>query len=218
MAGKIYFDEKAFKLMISEYQKSCVFMNGIVIHKDVVLERKITIEVMKIVEAIINQYRYHVFEDKEDLRQEGIKACFSNFTKFSPEKGSAFNFFSIITKIHLLNYTDRRKRHRNLVDVDECLEVPACIETNYTLFFENLEVTLFKIVDENWVGTRRKRYVRISAIILDYLRKSQKFVSRSDLYAWSRSWGVKSSLVREYIKDMSKFMPEMMLIVDEAEA
>lgn len=208
-ATKMYYNEKQMREWLLEYQRTAVMMDGIVIHKDEKLERKITVEVLKIVEAIINQYRYAIFEDREDLRQEGIKACFSNFMKFNPEKGSSFNLFSIIVKIHLLNYTDRRKRHRNLADVDECLEVPCNEETNYTLFFNNLETTLFKVIDENWVGTRRKRYTKISAIILDYLRKTQKFVSRSDLYAWARSWGVKSSLVREYIKEVGVFLPEL---------
>ena len=89
------------------------------------------------------------------------------------------------------------------------------IEINEEILKNNYYIStiLYKIIDENWVGTKRKHYVKINAIILDYLRKSYKFVSRSDLYAWARSWGVKSSLVREYIKDMSEFYPDMAEVV-----
>lgn len=215
MANKFYFNEKEVRVMLAEYQKTSVMVNGIVMHKDANLERKIAIEVQKIIIAVINTYRYWVFEELDDLKQEGMRACFPNFMKFTPDKGTAFNYFSLITKIHLLNFTDRRKRHRNLADVDDCLDVPCKKEVNYTIFFNDLETTLFRIIDELYVGAKRKRYVRITAIILDYLRKSQKFVSRSDLYAWSRSWGVKSSLVREYIKDLATYLPEIMEVVVE---
>lgn len=198
---KMYFDESVFQGMIAEYQQKAVIINGVIVHKDEVLERKLVDQVQKIVIAIINQYRYYIFEDVEDLKQEGLKACYTNFMKFHPSKGSAFNYFSIIAKRHLLNYTDRRKRHRNLADIDECPEVECTEEMNYDLFFENLETTLFRIIDENFIGEKRKKYIKIASILTDYLRKSQKFVSKSDMYSWFRSLGFKSLEVREFIKD-----------------
>ena len=170
----MYFNEEDFQNLLRDYQKTAIVYNGVVINKNERVERQLVDQVQKIVMAIINQYHYHLFEDVEDLRQEGLKACFTNFIKFTPDKGTAFNYFSIIVKIHLLNYTDRRKKHRNLSDVDECLEIESQKELNYDLFFENLEVTLFRIIDENFVGTKRKKYIRIASIIIGYLKKSKK--------------------------------------------
>lgn len=212
---KMYFDEASFQEMILEYQKTAVVMGKVTVKKDEKLERKIVNEVQKIVMAIINQYRYGIFEDIDDLKQEGLKACYMNFMKFHPSKGSAFNYFSIITKIHLLNYTDRRKRHRNLSDVDECMDLECAPNINYEFFFENLEDTLFRLVDENYVGSKRKKYVRITSVIVDYLRKSQKYVSKSDLYAWARSYGFKSMQIREYINDLSQFSEDIMILCGE---
>ena len=47
MANKFYFNEKEVRVMLAEYQKSSVMVNGIVMHKDANLERKIAIEVQK---------------------------------------------------------------------------------------------------------------------------------------------------------------------------
>lgn len=212
---KMYFNEEDFQNLLRDYQKTAIVYNGVVINKNERVERQLVDQVQKIVMAIINQYHYHLFEDVEDLRQEGLKACFTNFIKFTPDKGTAFNYFSIIVKIHLLNYTDRRKKHRNLSDVDECLEIESQKELNYDLFFENLEVTLFRIIDENFVGTKRKKYIRIASIIIGYLKKSKVYTSKSDMYSWLRSYGFKSGEAREFIKAMSQFYPDLSSVVGE---
>jgi hypothetical protein len=212
---KMYFDEKSFQELLVEYQKSAVIYNGVVIKKNEVVERELVEQVQKIVMAIINQYKYSIFEDIDDLRQEGLRACFTNFMKFHPDKGTAFNYFSIIVKIHLLNYTDRRKKHRNLSDIEECLDVEGQKELNYDLFFENLELTLFRIIDENFVGNRRKKYTKIAAVIIGFLRKSKVYTSKSDMYSWLRSYGYKSGEAREFIKAMSKFYPDLISVIGD---
>ena len=212
---KYYFDEENFQKLLTEYQRTAIVYNGVVINKDEKVERELVNQVQKIVIAIINQYHYHLFEDVEDLKQEGAKACFTNFIKFTPNKGTAFNYFSIIVKIHLLNYTDRRKKHRNLSDVDECVDVESRKELNYDLFFENLETTLFKIIDENFVGNKRKKYTKIASIIIGYLKKSKVYTSKSDMYSWLRSYGFKSGEAREFIKAMSNFYPDLACVLGE---
>jgi len=212
---KMYFDEANFQKLLQEYQKTAIIYNGIIIKKDEKIERELVEQVQKIVIAIINQYRYNIFEDVDDLKQEGLKACFTNFIKFTPDKGTAFNYFSIIVKIHLLNYTDRRKRHRNLSNIDEQFDIESKKELNYDLFFENLEVTLFKIIDENYVGTKRKKYIKIVAILINYLKKSKVYISKSDMYSWLRSYGFKSGETREFIKAMSNFYSDLESVIGE---
>lgn len=212
---KFYFDEEEFQKLLIEYQKTVVVYNGVVMRRNEAIENELINQIQKIVIAIINQYRYYLFEDIEDLKQEGLKACYTNFLKFSPEKGSAFNYFSIIVKIHLLNYTDRRKRHRNVSDVDEFYDMEGKQPLNYGLFFDNLEVTLFKIIDENFVGTRRKKYVKIASVLINYLKKTKVYTSKSDMYSWLRSYGFKSSETREFIKTMSNFYGDLEAVVGD---
>ncbi len=208
-----YFDEETVKAMLLEYQKSIVKRDGVVIIKNEVLENQITKEVMKIVNAIIVVYRYYIFEDNDDLMQHGMKACYENFIKFDPSKGTAFNFFSIIAKISLLNYTDRRQKHRNHQDIQDQISLESRQYVNYEMFFDDLEDVLFGIIDENFIGTKRKKYVKIASVILDYLRKTQKFVSKSDLYSWARGYGIKNTEVREFVKTIGDFDVEIFSLV-----
>ena len=142
--------------------------------------------------------------------QHGLNACYTNFVKFNPSKGTAFNFFSIIAKISLLNYTDRKKKHRNhqnIEDHDNSLRLRE--EVNYDLFFDDLEDTLFGIIDENYLGKKRNEYSRIISVIMDYLRKTRKFVSKSDLYSWGRAMGVKNVQIREFINNISEYRSDI---------
>lgn len=208
-----YFDEETVKTMLLEYQKSIVKRDGIIIIKNKTLENQITKEVMKIVNAIIVVYRYYIFEDNDDLMQHGMKACYENFVKFDPEKGTAFNFFSIIAKISLLNYTDRRQKHRNHQDIQDQITLEGRQYVNYEMFFDDLEDVLFGIIDENFIGAKRKKYIKIASVILDYLRKTQKFVSKSDLYSWARGYGIKNTEVREFVKTLGNYNVEIFSLV-----
>jgi len=203
---KDYFDEAKFRVMLEEYQKTTIINeNKVVVECNRALEEKLVKEIEKIVVAIIIIYRYYIFEDYEDLKQHALNACYTNFMKFTPDKGTAFNYFSIISKISLLNYTDRKKKHRNHQNIDECLELENKEETNIEMVLDNLEYSLFSIIDENYIGKKREEYTKMASIIIDYLKKTKKFVSKSDLYLWGRSLGAKNSQIREFIKEMNLF-------------
>lgn len=206
---KDYFNEEKFRVMLQQYQSTTKCCEGIVVERDKVLEESLVKEIEKIVVAIIIIYRYYIFEDYEDLKQHALNACYTNFMKFTPEKGTAFNYFSIISKISLLNYTDRKKKHRNHQNIDECLELEHREEPNYDLMLENLEYSLFGIIDENYIGKKREEYTKIASIIIDYLKKTKKFISKSDLYAWGRSLGVKNNAIRSFVKEMDNYREEI---------
>lgn len=203
---KNYFNEENFREMLTEYQAVTeVGEDGkTIIKTDEVLQKKMVKEIEKIVNAIIMVYRYYIFEDYDDLKQHALQACFTNFMKFSPEKGTAFNYYSIISKISLLNYTDRKKKHRNHSNIEDFIDLEHQAEPNYELFFDDVEDTLFEIIDENYIGKKRTEFTKIAAVIIDYLRKTKKFVSKSDLYSWGRSLGVKNNQVRAFVKEMQK--------------
>lgn len=207
--GKNYYNEKEVQKMIFEWQASAYIIDGVVMQRDVNVEAKIIKEIDKIALAIINQYRYHIFEPIEDLKQEGVKECWRNLQKFHPDKGTSFNYFSLICKRHLLNYTTRRSKHRNLNDVDDSSDLESRSEINYDLFFDDLETTLLRLINENFLRAKRKKYLAIESVMLDYLRKTKKYVSKTDLYSWFRGYGMKTSEVREFITEMSSFKEDI---------
>lgn len=199
-----YYDEEKVQQLLREYQKTTIVEDGVSVYKDTKLEQKIVIEVGKIVNAIIMYYKYYYFEPYEDLRQHALMACFTNFLKFNKDKGSSFNYFSLISKISLLNYTTRKKKHRDHQNIEDQIYLKAEDEVSFEAFLDNLEEALFNVVDENFLGNKRKKYSRIASLIIDYLAKTRKFVSKSDLYSWCRSYGVKNSEVREFVKEAGK--------------
>lgn len=202
--------------LIDEYQASLEYNeDGEVIKKNELVEQKLTLEILKIVKAVINKRRYYVFEDYDDLIQHGIMNCFTNFAKFNTSKGSAFNFFTKISHTSLLNYTLRRKKHRVHTDIETQDQLIGRYSQNKDFFFDNLEVSLFKIIDENFVGNRRKKYVMISSLILDYMKKTEKFISKSDLYSWMRSYGIKNVEVREFIRSIEQYSEHIFDILEE---
>ena len=204
-----YYNEDYVQELLKEYKRTTIVRDKISIYKNAKLEGKIVKEVEKIVNAIIMVYRYYIFEPYEDLKQHALMSCYTNFLKFDKSKGSSFNFFSLISKISLLNYTTRKKKHRNHQSIEEQIQLESRTEINFDFFLDNLEENLFNIVDENFVGIKRKRYEKITSLILDYLSKTKKFISKSDLYAWCRSYGIKTSNVREFINDVAKHRTDL---------
>jgi len=211
---KQYFNEENVRALIRQYQETAVTdkdENGklIVLEKDTKIERQITDEVIKVVKAVIQVYRYYIFEPYDDCVQHGIQSCFTNYMKFTPAKGTAFNFFSIIAKISLLNYTDRRKKHRNHSDVADQINLHAATNVDFDTLVDDMENTLFIIVDEHYTGKKRKKYLQIASILVDYLHKTKKFVSKSDLYSWARSYGMRSIDVHEFITAIKEYNNEL---------
>lgn len=206
---KNYYNEKKVQELLVAYQAETIIENGKCIKRNIKVENELVKEVQKIVAAIIFTYQFQRFEPFEDLMQQGMLACAPNFLKFTPYKGSSYNYFSLITKKTLLNYTLRRQRHRKGVEFDKIKNVVK-VTTMYDFseFISSIEEDIFYVIDQNFLGAKRKRHVKTAALIIDYLHKTQTFVSKSDLYAWCRSFGVKQNIVREFIKDFSKFTGE----------
>lgn len=206
---KNYFNEEYVTRLILEYQKTAVTEkdeNGKIkiLKKDKELERKITIEVEKIVKAIIQVYRYYIFEPYEDCLQHGLMSCYTNFIKWTPKKGTAFNYFSIIAKRSLLNYTDRRQRHRNHSDIEEQVDLHGKEYINFDFYNDEIKDTIISIINSNYLGKKRKKYIKISLLLHDYLYKTKKFVSKTDFYSWCRSVGMRSIDVREFMNAIRK--------------
>src|SRR6478609_2119860 len=171
-----YFHEKEFQKHLKEYQAAIVYINGVPKSTDRRAEKYITDAVMEIINRIISIYRYHVFEEREDLKQHAFLACFGNFHKFDVAKGSCFNYFSIIAKISLLNYTLRKKKHRGHADIESELDLEADPSFNHAQFMEDLENKLYRVIDENFLNKRRKRYQQITSVMVEYLKTTITFV------------------------------------------
>lgn len=210
----MYFDEELVKdLIVNQYQpyldygvnekgkRVCISRERA--SKEV--EKEIMANLYLIANAIINKYRYWRFDTVDELQAESLKAMYVYLPNYVPGKGSCFDLFSIICKRHLLNFTIKNYRHRLTADIDICYDVANVEETNYNIFFENLEKTFFEIINCNYVGKKRKKYIELTSILIEYLNKNKKVVGKNDLLSAFKEYSYKSTEYKKFIADMLKF-------------
>lgn len=227
MAAGNYFNEKEVAQKILEYQQIVETIKDEKGHKVVVnktpyiekLETDITLEVLKIVKAVIFLYRYDRYMEYSELESLGIQACFQNYLKFDPQYGSAFNFFSLIVKKCLYGLTTRnsKKREKNVYLEDLGDAVHASRELNLEEFVDNLKASLHEIIDENFLSKKRKRYILISDTICDYLKKTKSYISKTDMYRFCGNYSLRASDIRQYVHDLKPYYNNFAAIIDDDE-
>lgn len=214
---KNYYDEELVNdLIINHYQPYLVYginekgkrvcIDRSNVPRDV--EKEIMANLFLIVNAIINKYSYWRFEPMDDLQAEALGAVWKYLPNYTPNKGTSFNLFSIIAKMHLRNFTTKNLRHRLTTDVDLCYDVSAPKAVNYDLFFEDLEKTFLDIIDHHYIGKKRKLYVEFTSILMEYLVANKKVVGKNDLLASFKGYGYKSTDYKKFIEEISKYKEE----------
>jgi len=222
--AKNYYNEKYVDDMLIEYQSIVETVEDAKHHKIVVnktprieyLETQITIEVLKIVKAIIFLYRYDRYLEYEELEALGIMACFQNYLKWQSQFGSSFNFFSLIVKKCLYGVTTRnsKKREKNvyLEDLGDAVNSPRL--PNIEEFVYTLQDILVDIIDSNFLGKKRKKYLLITRVVCDYIMKTKAYISKTDMYKFCGNYSLRASDVRGYINDMKKYYSEISAVID----
>lgn len=210
---KNYFDEQEFQRLIKMFQETAIVkdvtmadgkIKPLIMKRDEVVEKQLIEMISKIVKAVIQVNKFYIFEDRDDCYQHAMMNCCQKFIDFTPEKGRAYSYFNKISSRCLLNYTTRKQRHRGHADVDEFVNITAPPDIGeFDFFLENLSSTLYGILDYNFTGKKRLKFAKLTSILLEYLDITRKFNTKTDMYAYFRSFGFKSMEVREYIKEMS---------------
>lgn len=222
--AKNYYNEKYVDDMLIEYQQIVETELDAKGHKIVInktprveyLETQITIEVLKVVKAIIFLYRYDRYLEYDELESLGIMACFQNYLKWDPVYGSSFNFFSLIVKKCLYGVTTRnsKKREKNvyLEDLGDAIHSPKV--PNIEEFVYDLRSALYDVVDCNFLGKKRKKYNLITDVICDYIMKTKAYISKTDMYRFCGNYSLRASDIRLYINDIRKYYDEISIIID----
>lgn len=222
--AKNYYNEDYVNDMLLEYQQTVETTQDAKGHRIVInktprieyLETQITIEVMKVVKAIIFLYRYDRYMEYDELESLGIMACFQNYLKFDPQYGSSFNFFSLIVKKCLYGVTTRnsKKREKNvyLEDLGDAIHSPKV--PNIEEFVYDLRAALYDVVDCNFLSKKRKKYNLITDVICDYIMKTKAYISKTDMYRFCGNYSLRASDIRMYINDIRKYYNEISIIID----
>lgn len=212
----MYFDEALVSGLILEYQKHLVYgLNEkgkrVCVNRDNApkdIEKQIMANLLLIANAIINKYKFWRFEPYEDLQMEALKAMFAYLPNFVPGKGTTFNLFSIICKDDLRNYTLKNYKHRITEDIEVHYDISAEKELNYNLFFDSLESEFLEIINKNFEGDKRKKYIELTSILMEYLDKNKKIVGKNDLMAAFKEYGYKTTDYKKFIEDISPYKKE----------
>lgn len=225
MAKKNYYDEEYVDGMLLEYQSIVETESNskgkkIVVNKTPrveYLENEITKEVLKIVKAVIFLYRYdRYYIEYDELEALGIMACFQNYLKWDSSSGSSFNFFSIIVKKCLYGVTTRDSKKREKIVYLEDLgdAVHSARFPNIEQFVSDLKDALVDVIDSNFLGKKRKKYLIISNVICDYIMKTQSYISKTDMYKFCGNYALRASDIRVFINDMKRFYSDISSIIE----
>lgn len=218
----MYFDEELVKdLLINKYQpfldyeinekgkRVCVSRE----RADKKVEKEIMANLYLIANAIINKYRYWRFDTVDELQAEALRAMYVYLPNYVPGKGSCFDLFSIICKRHLLNFTLKGYKHRTTADISVCFDVANPDEINYNLFFDDLEKTFLNVINKHFIKEKRKKYIELTSILMEYLNKNKKIVGKNDLLSAFKEYSFKSTEYKKFIADLSPYKQEFFDLV-----
>lgn len=109
---KNYFDNEAITKAILEYQVS--IKSG---KENITLLYPYTLQIKGLINGVINTHKiYRWWNDRNELEQEGMVAVLVSLKRFNPEKGTAFNYLSIVAKQHLKNWTQSKNKKDWITD------------------------------------------------------------------------------------------------------
>lgn len=214
MPSGFYFDEDYFADLVLNHYLPSIKKNeeGKIIARNIIYEKEVLANILLIVNAVINKYGIWRFERFEILQLEGLAECWKSLPTFDPSrKKKFFHFLSLVTKYHLINLTRKDKEIREMADIaiQPDLEGDSYCENNF--FFEDLEMTLFDIIDENFSSDEEihAKYIDLASILMEYLRENRMVIGKNDLLNTFREYGYKTSDYKKFIVDITPFKSQL---------
>jgi len=108
---KLYFDNESITAAIVEYNRQFTEEGK----DNIVVIYPFTNQIQLLVRGVINTHKiYRWWNDVDELVQEGMVAVYTSLRRFNPEKGTAFNYLSIVAKQHLKNWTQQKNKKKFL--------------------------------------------------------------------------------------------------------
>lgn len=159
------------------------------------LKDQIMLKVQKIVNGIIFTHKFTAFEHYDDLMQEAMLACIVALERFDPDKGTAFNYFSLVAKKSLTYFTLKNKKNRNNHSLDDFSFFLTHQDELVDFDIEILVNQLRTYFTEN----KYKKLQPLNDILENYLKKKRKFNKR-DFFKFAKGFGFSQNLIRKYLK------------------
>jgi len=211
---RIYFGSEAEKAIV-EYNQTT---NQII--KEQIYKEKIEYPLNKMVENIINRFKFpYYFDSTENIKKEVVSFLVANLHKYDQSKGRAFSYFSVITKNHLILENRARyehlKTHRSIDTPDpnfDVIDESNFHKTNddtvefidlFIQFWENNLTTVFK----------KKKDILVADAILELFRQAGDIenFNKKALYVLIREiTGIKTQYITGVINKMREHTERML--------
>lgn len=182
--------------------------------KQVLYKEKIEYPLNKMVENIINRFKFPYFYDSTDnIKQEVVSFLIANLHKYDQEKGRAFSYFSVITKNYLIIENRSRyehiKIHHSIDNTDENLEILDEEKYEHAVDDTNEFIDLFLEFWENNLTTifKKKKEIMIADAVLELFRQSHNIenFNKKALYVMIREMtGVKQQYITSVVNKMKE--------------
>ena len=213
MPKGMYFDEDYFAdLVLNNYLPSIKRdADGNIISRNAVFEKEVLANMLLIVNAVINKYGIWRFERFEVLQSEGLAECWRSLPTFDPSrKKKFFHFLSLVAKYHLINLTKKDKDMRETADIEIQPDLESQKYVKDDFFFEDMEVTLFNIIDDHFnTPDKHDKYIDLASILMEYVRENKMIIGRNDLFATFREYGYKTSDYKKFIADIEPYKQQL---------
>jgi len=216
--NKIYFTKDAENAIVE-----CNEMEDQV-KKSKVYRERIEKPLNKLVENIINRFKFPYFQEiSENLQFEVVSFLVLNMHKYQQDKGKAFSYFSILAKNHLiLNNTDeyKYKKIKQRIDVSENDYVFDIVDEDQERKFNDDVPEFIVLMIEYWennlsyIFTKRQEIMIADAIITLFKRShSIENHNKKSLYLMIREM---TGLRTQYITAVVNKMREHIIFLQES--
>ncbi len=210
-------------------EQSIIDYNGTVdpIEKDKIYRKGIEVAMNKLVENVINRFKFpYFYESTENIQKEVISFIISIIHKFKNEKGKAFSYFSVVAKNYLILENrakyEYQKSHKtidvhegstfDITDPDDQYRIRQNEYSEFTglmlEFWENNLLIIFK----------KQKDIKIADAVLELFRRAENIenFNKKALYVMIREMtGVRTQYITIVVNKMKSFMKNMLMEYQE---
>lgn len=174
------------------------------------LREKVLKEVAKIVNGEIFTHKFTIWENYDDLFQEGMEACMKAMEKFNPNyitskgiKATSFNYFSLTAKRCLKFYTIRNKKFRNNPQIEDFIENITVsrnmVENSVQVASNQLILQLRELMKDQ----KSAKFQPLIDVLENYLNHMGSYNKR-DFFRFAKSYGWSPNLIRRFLKTLKE--------------
>lgn len=177
----------------------------------------------KLVENIINRFKFPYIKSYfNDLKDEVVSFLVMNMGKYSPEKGKAFSYFSVVAKNYLILHNNKRyDMDKKSIYLSETFDGQVTLEEMLLVDDETEEIAkdmeeFTRLIIEFWDNNltrifKKDRDIDIANAIIELFRKADRIenFNKKALYAFIREMtGYETSAITRVINKMGSYMTQ----------